>query len=98
MIESRAYTRADPLKGAVCPGFGAIRRKLYVAGVTASRRVNTLYIYDIATNTWTPDQRAARCRILRQHCVQRPALPIWRRCTGNPRTLTNNHPNLQSGH
>ena len=36
------------------PGFGVINGKFYVAsGNNGSTEVNTLYIYDIATNTWT---------------------------------------------
>ena len=36
------------------PGFGAINGKLYVAGGSDGvTQLNTLYIYDIASNTWT---------------------------------------------
>ena len=40
--------------GVVVAGFGAIHGKLYVAGGSDGvTQLNTLYIYDIASNTWT---------------------------------------------
>jgi hypothetical protein len=55
MIESRAYTRADPLKGAVCPRLRRDRRQVIRRWRLRLRgRVQHVYIYDIATNTWTP--------------------------------------------
>ena len=78
------------------PGFGAINGKLYIAGGYAIRGLcsNTLYIYDIDTDTWTiRSERATGCRTtLAAPCLTTglaQTLPVWRRYTVELDGLTN---------
>ena len=80
------------------PGFGAINGKLYIAGGSGDAGyLDTLYIYDIATHSWTTRSESATAyRTARQQRVKRTTLSIWRKVTRFD--ADQHYPNLRPSH